>query len=83
MPARLFTDHCAYDRRKLFRAYARGCPLCGQLFSASIVCFIHALIPGIFTGTGSRMVMHLHDGMVSKRTRPGGDPTPGADRDVP
>ena len=38
-----------------------------SLFVAAGVCLIHALIPGLFERTGSRMVETLHRDMVTKR----------------
>ena len=45
-------------------AYFSGC-----LFAAAVVCLVHAIAPCFFTRTGSRLVTHLHERMVSKRAR--------------
>ncbi len=39
----------------------------GQLFIASIACFIHALCPFLCEKTGSRYITHLHQRMVTHR----------------
>ena len=40
------------------------------LLGASIACAIHALVPGIFVTTGSRVVARLNERMVANRRRP-------------
>jgi hypothetical protein len=39
----------------------------GKMFLASLACFVHALVPGLFMRTGSRTIIELHDRMVLKR----------------
>ena len=47
---------------------------CALKFSASLLaaagaCFVHALVPGLFERTGSRMIERLHGEMVTHRKR--------------
>jgi Family of unknown function (DUF6356) len=41
----------------------------GSLLRASLACFVHALVPGLFERTGSTMVKQLHQEMATKRVR--------------
>jgi len=41
----------------------------GSLFAAAGACFIHALVPGLFERTASRMIERLHGEMVVHRKR--------------
>ena len=43
-----------------------------SLFLASLACFVHALVPGLFVRTGSDAITRLHDRMVVNRTARGG-----------
>ena len=38
----------------------------------AVVCCVHALLPFLFEKTGSRMVTHLHEVMLTHRTRDSG-----------
>lgn len=40
-----------------------------RLLAASLVCFVHALLPWLFTRSASRSVGRLHDRMVLNRRR--------------
>ena len=40
-----------------------------SLFAAAGACFLHALVPGLFERTGSRMIERLHGEMVVHRKR--------------
>jgi Family of unknown function (DUF6356) len=39
-----------------------------SLLFASLACFIHAMVPGLFVRTGSDAITRLHDRMVVHRT---------------
>jgi len=41
----------------------------GSLLKASLVCFVHALVPGLFERTASGMVAKLNDEMIAHRKR--------------
>jgi hypothetical protein len=43
-----------------------------RLGAACLMCAIHALLPFLFTKTGSKMITELHDDMVSHRDRSAG-----------
>ena len=40
-----------------------------RMLAASFACFVHALLPFLFTRTGSRAVTELHERMVRNRAR--------------
>jgi Family of unknown function (DUF6356) len=40
-----------------------------SLLGAGLACFVHALVPGLFERTGSRMIERLHGEMVTHRKR--------------
>lgn len=42
-----------------------------SLLLASLACFIHAMVPGLFVRTGSDAITRLHDRMVVNRTARG------------
>ena len=44
-----------------------ACIVSSKMFIASIQCFIHALIPGIFKTSGSRAIRDLYN-QINKRT---------------
>ena len=41
----------------------------GALLKAAAVCFVHAIVPGLFERSASRMVERLHERMVMQRAR--------------
>jgi hypothetical protein len=50
-----------------------------SLFAAAGACLVHALIPGLFERTASRMVESLHRDMATRRQRHlTAEPRPGA-----
>ena len=46
-----------------------------SLFAAAGACLVHALVPGLFERTGSRMIEQLHRDMVAQRNRHEAAPT--------
>ena len=45
-----------------------------SLLLASLACFVHAIVPGLFVRTGSTAIARLHDRMVANRTASGDAP---------
>lgn len=70
---KMFLDH----PRSIGESYAEhagvALSFAGVLVTASVACFVHAVIPGLFETTGSRAVARLHERMVSNRARRGVD----------
>lgn len=40
-----------------------------QMLGAALACIIHGLVPGLFTKTGSKAIICLHDRLVTNRCR--------------
>jgi hypothetical protein len=40
-----------------------------RMLLASLACFVHAIVPGLFVRTGSATIIDLHDRMVASRRR--------------
>jgi hypothetical protein len=38
-----------------------------RLVSAGLACFIHAVVPGVFTQTAGKTVSHMYDHMVRRK----------------
>lgn len=70
MLAKLFTDHPAHVGETYLQHFAVAATFGARLFAASLACFVHALIPGLCTTTGSRAVRALHARMVTHRAPP-------------
>lgn len=69
MIQRLFLDH----PRSVGESYREHLVVAAgfgwHLLRASACCFVHALVPGLFATTGSRIIRDLHDRMVANRRR--------------
>lgn len=65
----LFLDHPRSVNESYLEHQAHALKFSGSLFLAAVACFIHALVPGLFQRTGSRMIERLHDEMVVHRKR--------------
>lgn len=50
----------------LCHAWSFACPM----FLAAIACFLHGVLPFLFTTTGSSTIRRLHDRMVVNRAHP-------------
>ena len=69
MIARLFTDHPesvgeSYGEHALTAARFGTAMVAGGL-----ACFVHALVPSLFTHTGSTTIKRLHGSMTARRPR--------------
>lgn len=69
MLARLFSDHPqavgeSYGQHA-FVASSFGL----RMLAGGLACLIHALVPGLFTATGSRVIAQLHDDMLLQRRK--------------
>jgi hypothetical protein len=66
---RWFLDHPRSINESYLEHQAHALKFSGSLIMAGLVCFVHALVPGLFERTGSTMVKRLHQDMVTKRVR--------------
>ena len=71
MLARYFIEH----PRNVGESYGEhagvACSFGLRMLAGGLACLIHALIPGLFTTTGSRVIAQLHDEMLLHRRRNG------------
>jgi hypothetical protein len=42
--------------------------IAGRLIGAGLACLVHAVIPGIFTQTAGKTVVHMHDHMMRRKS---------------
>lgn len=66
---RWFADHPQSVGETYFEHMGVALGFCVRLMIASAVCFVHALLPWLFTRTASQAVARLHDRMVLNRRR--------------
>ena len=65
----LFLDHPRSVNESYLEHQTHALKFSGSLLMAACACFVHALVPGLFQRTGSRMIERLHDEMVTHRKR--------------
>ena len=66
---KLFIEHPKNVNENYLEHFGVAFSFSRKLFYASIVCAIHALVPGLFVKTGSKLVTELHEMMTSKRVK--------------
>ena len=66
---KLFTEHPASVNETYFERLYTAMTFSGTMFIATIVCFIHSVLPFLFVKTGSKLITKLHDRMVANRVR--------------
>jgi len=66
---KLFTDHPKAVDETYFEHMGVAFSFGRHMFVASLACFVHGLVPGFFTKTGSNTVRTLYERMVTKRHR--------------
>jgi hypothetical protein len=64
---RLFLSHPRSVNEGYFEHQGRALRFSASLLGAGLACFVHALVPGLFERTGSRMIERLHGEMVTHR----------------
>lgn len=69
MLARLFIEH-PRTVGESYGEHARvACSFGLRMLAGGLACLVHAVIPGLFTKTGSRMIAQLHEEMLLQRRR--------------
>lgn len=69
MLARLFIDH-PQTVGESYGQHARVASSFGlRMLAGGVACLVHAVVPGLFTVTGSRIIAQLHDDMLLQRRR--------------
>lgn len=69
MPTPSFTDHPASVGETYTEHMHTAAWFGWRMLLGSFACFVHALLPFLFTRTGSATVTQLHDRMVLNRVR--------------
>lgn len=64
-----FTEHPASVGESYLEHMSVAAWFGWRMLAASLACFVHALLPFLFTRTGSRAVTELHERMVRNRAR--------------
>lgn len=66
---RLFTSHPASVGETYGEHFGSASYFGLRMIGAGILCLIHGVLPFLFTTTGSRTIIELHDRMVANRHR--------------
>ena len=69
MLRRLFLDHPEAMGESYMEHQAVALSFAWPLFLASLACAVHALVPALFTTTGSRAIVSLNDRLATGRRR--------------
>jgi hypothetical protein len=67
MLRRLFLDHPETMGESYLEHQAVALSFAWPLLLASLACAVHALVPGLFTSTGSRAIVRLNDRLAAGR----------------
>ena len=69
MIKQLFTDHPASVNETYGQHFATAMGFSLRMIWGGLVCFVHALIPGICCTKASEIIGELHDRMITNRRR--------------
>ena len=69
---KLFTEHPATVNETYFQHFASASSFGLRMFGGGLMCFVHALLPGVFCTKASSMIGELHERMLVNRRRPDG-----------
>jgi hypothetical protein len=64
-----FTSHPASVNESYSEHLCTAWSFAFSLIAAGIACFLHGLLPFVFTTTGSSTIRQLHERMVTNRVR--------------
>jgi len=78
MIEKLFTDHPRSVGETYLEHMATAASFAAALFAATLACIIHAVLPFLFTTTGSSMIARLYERMITHRWRQRETPPPEA-----
>ena len=67
MIGRLFTDHPRSLGMSWSGHGAGAVKIGAAMVGSGLACFVHAVVPGLFTETAGRTVVRLHDHMQQRR----------------
>ena len=66
---RLFSDHPQSVGETYCQHMSSAFSFGWRMIAAGIACLLHGLFPFLFVKTGSATVRHLHDAMITHRSR--------------
>ena len=66
---KLFLDHPDSVDESYFEHMGQAFFFSSRLFVGALCCFVHGLVPALFTKTGSHLIRTLNDRMVVNRNR--------------
>lgn len=66
---KLFTDHPRSVGETYSEHLATACAFGARMIAAGSACMLHGFFPFLFVKTGSTTVRHLHDEMITHRSR--------------
>ena len=75
---RLFLEHPRSVGETYLEHQRQAFGFAGTMFLGALACFVHGLVPSLFTRTGSMAVLRLHERLVLHRTS-----RPARQRDAP
>jgi hypothetical protein len=64
---RLFLEHPESVGETYLEHQRQAFGFAGTMFLGAFACFVHALVPSLFSHTGSRAISRLHERMVLHR----------------
>jgi hypothetical protein len=67
--AKLFTAHPQSVGETYSEHLATACAFGARMIAAGTACMLHGFLPFLFVKTGSTTVRHLHDEMITHRSR--------------
>jgi hypothetical protein len=67
---KLFTEHPATVNETYFQHFASASSFGLRMIGGGLMCFVHALLPGVFCTKASSMIGELHERMLVNRRRP-------------
>lgn len=65
----LFTEHPRSVGENYFQHMQSAFTFGTRMLAAGVACLLHGVFPFLFVTTGSATIRHLHDAMISHRSR--------------
>ena len=67
--SKLFTEHPASVNETYFQHFASSASFGLRMIGGGLVCFVHALLPGVLCTKASSTIGDLHERMITNRRR--------------
>lgn len=65
----IFTSHPSTVGETYFEHLESASRFGGRMIAAGFACFLHGIFPFLFVTTGSKTIRHLHETMITHRSR--------------